>query len=52
MIMIIIITSQVRRIVRVVRVPADALETLGPINESAVEFLNDLGPKNHLRLCR
>ena len=33
----------IRRIVRVLRVPADCLETLGPINESAVQFLNDLG---------
>jgi len=28
-----------------------ALETLGPINESAVQFLNNLGLKNRFNLC-
>jgi len=29
-----------------------ALETLGPINESAAEFLHNLGPQNRVNLFR
>ena len=47
-------TSQVRRIVRVVRVPADCFGNLRPIQRigCAVSVLKRSGPQNHFCLCR
>ena len=50
--MIITISGQVRRVVRVLRVPADCFGNFGPNQRIGYAILKRFGAQNHFCLCR